>query len=181
MSTSQIRLAKGTQLGDIAQDLIVGIEEILSDHKGISPVKAGQIAALVRLVRRRLREAVDAYRVCGEKARCHLRSTPAGVGGPWQQSCPTTNERIFLLNDGVDLLATRIAADVFDNFCPGATTRDWLALKPDLDRVIEESLGPVLYENPFCENCPHCTTEQRTDPWVIKTTRPGEARNKQTS
>ena len=34
---------------------------------------------------------------------------------------------------------------VFDHFCPAATTRHWLALKPELDGVIEDSLGSPLY------------------------------------
>lgn len=168
MATLQIRLGKGSPLWDIAQEVIFRIDETFLKHPEIVPPRAGQMYTLTHIVLRRLRQAVEAYAVCGTRTRCHVRSTPAGVGGPWDQPPPGNQQRILLLKEGVDALCTRLAADVFDHLCPNASTRQWLSLIPEIDQTIQDTLGPLLYENPFCDNCPRCTPGCRTDPWTTQ-------------
>jgi hypothetical protein len=78
------------------------------------------------------------------------------------------SQRILLLEESLPLLCLQLESGVFDRFYPLARDGVWLPLKPELDRVVEETLLPVLYENSFCSDCPLCPPAARISPWTLK-------------
>jgi hypothetical protein len=171
MGAAQIRLHEGTRLGDLAKDIIAGFETVLRYNK--QPVQWGhrQKTKLIRLIRARLARAVQGYQPCGEQSRCHAASKPIADAQAWRLSPPNGSQHILLLKIPVAALCLQLESTVFERYYPGAKDAVWLPLKPEFDQAIEDALQPVLYENPYCEACPLCTSATRISPWTLKPSR----------
>jgi hypothetical protein len=168
MATLQLRLDRNTKLGDLAKDIISGFETVLMYNK--QPIQWGHRdrTKLIRMVRRRLSQSIAAYSPCGKKSRCTLASVPVTFDSNWAVKAPRFSEKILLIKEAVPQLCLQLEAQVFDRYYAGVDDAVWLPLKPELDRVVEETLKPLLYENSFCEGCALCTSETRRSPWSLK-------------
>jgi hypothetical protein len=167
--TLQIRLDKKTRLGDLAKDLIIGFETVLRSNK--QPVRWGHRdrTRLIRTIRSRLAKMIQAFPACGEQARCHTASVPLhpdDFAGPIR-----SDQHILLLKASLPILSLQLEEAVFERFYPLARDSVWLPLKPELDQVVAETLEPVLYQNAYCHDCPHCPPEARESPWTLKRSR----------
>jgi hypothetical protein len=150
---------------DIAHDLFVGVETAMADKIRTQRWGLRQKVQLSKLIYHRLKQAIQSFDVCGLQPRCHL-SVPIQQE-EWKRPDIEVTQRILLLLQELPALSLAITADVFEKFFPDAADIVWLKLKPELDRVVEETIKPVLYENPYCEGCPLCNDKSQLSPWGV--------------
>ena len=82
-------------------------------------------------------------------------------------SMPDTQQiLLFDIEKDLERFYTDFEAELFDALCGSAPTQRWVLLKSRIDDIFRSTLGPYLFENPACEECPLCTPDKKIDPWA---------------
>lgn len=172
MTTLQLRLNNSQDLNRLIDDIVRNVPRVILAHPECGTFQPPNRDTIEHLVRQALQTAITGYRCCGERARCHssltpILSSPLGANERWTTHCQYEHRKLFLFHtsESYERFLVELEADLFNAVCSGAATRNWLAVKLELDRLLRDILAIHLFANPACEKCPFCTSAQRLDLW----------------